>query len=71
MIIYTKHANQKFDTLNKFKVYLRNEQIEECVKLPDKTGKKGVNYYALRDGIKVIYKKQRGDIKILTFYPVK
>lgn len=71
MIYFTKYAEQKFDILNKYKVYLRREQIEDTVKLPDKVNKKG-NYLAARkDEVKVVYQKEDGIIKIITFYPVK
>lgn len=71
MIYFTKYAEQKFDILNKYKVYLRREQIEDTVKLPDKINKKG-NYLAARkDEVKVVYQKEDGIIKIITFYPVK
>lgn len=71
MIYFTKYAEKKFDILNKYKVYLRREQIEDTVKLPDKVNKKG-NYLAARkDEVKVVYQKEDGIIKIITFYPVK
>ena len=41
MIYFTKYANDKFDILNKYKVYFTKEQIEDTVKLPDKISKKG------------------------------
>ena len=71
MIYFTKYAEQKFDILNKYKVYLRREQIEEAIKLPEKISKKG-NYLAARkDEVKVVYKKESGVIRVITFYPVK
>ncbi len=71
MIYFTKYAEQKFDILNKHKVYFTKEQIEDCLKLPDKTGKKGKYLTARKDEIKVIYQKQDGVIRVITFYPVK
>ncbi len=71
MIYFTKYAEQKFDILNKHKVYFTKEQIEDCLKLPDKTSKKGKYLTALKDEIKVIYQKEDGMIKVITFYPIK
>ena len=71
MLNYTSYANQKFDLLNKHQVFIRNEEIEEAVESPDKTGRRGQYYSARKDGIKVIYQKQAGNIKVVTFFPVK
>ncbi|MBU4347027.1 hypothetical protein KKF23_00530, partial [Patescibacteria group bacterium] len=71
MIYFTKYAEQKFDILNKHKVYFTREQIEDAVKSPDKNGKKNKYLTARKDEVKVIYRKEDGVIKIITFYPVK
>ena len=71
MIYFTKYAEKKFDILNKYKVFFRREQIEETVLRPDKVNKKGTYLAARKDSIKVVYKKQAGTIKVITFYPVK
>ena len=71
MIYFTKYAEQKFDILNKHKVYFRREQIEEVINAPEKVGKKGNYLAARREGIKVVYKKDAGVIKVITFYPIK
>ena len=71
MIHFTKYAEKKFDILNKYKVFFRREQIEETVLKPDKVNKKGIYLAARKENIKVVYKKQAGTIKIITFYPVK
>ncbi len=71
MIHYTHYAEKKFDILNKHKVFFTKEQIEEVIKLPDKTSKKGNYLSAKKDVIKVVYSKQDNIIKIITFYPVK
>ncbi len=71
MIYFTKYAEKKFDILNKHKVFFTKEQIEEVIKLPNNVGKKENYLYSEKDGIKVIYKKETGIIKIITFYPVK
>jgi hypothetical protein len=71
MIYFTKYAENKFEILNKYKVYYTREQIIDVINTPEKTGKKGGFHYACKDGIKVVYKKHSGARKIITFYPIK
>ena len=70
MIYFTKYAENKFEILNRHKVYFTREQIEDAVKSPDKTGKKNKYLTALKDEVKVVYQKDGDLIKIITFYPV-
>ena len=71
MTHFTKYAENKFEILNKYKVYFTKEQIEDCLKLPDKIYKKGKYLAVRKENIKVVYKKEDGMIKVVTFYPVK
>jgi len=71
MLYFTKYAENKFDILNKHKVYFTREQVEDAVGAPDKVGKKGKLLTAEKDEIKVIYKKEDEIFKIITFFPVK
>jgi len=71
MIYFTKYAEQKFDILNKHKVFFTREQIEDVLLLPDKIRKKNKYFSAQKDNIKVIYKKNNEIIKVITFYPIK
>ena len=71
MIYFTKYAEQKFDILNKHKVYFTKEQIEDTLKSPDKINKKGKYLTANKDKVKIIYQKTNGVIRVITFYPVK
>ena len=71
MIYFTKYANQKFDILNKHKVYLTRQQIEDVLKSPEKQSQKGKYKTAEKNEIKVIYKKDNKINKIYTFFPVK
>ena len=71
MLYFTKYAEQKFDILNKHKVFFTREQIEDTVSTPDKTGRKGKFLTAQKENIKIIYKKDGGILKIITFYPIK
>jgi len=71
MFYFTKYAEQKFDILNKHKIYFTREQIEDTVGAPDKVGKKNKLLIAQKENIKVIYKKEEEVIKIITFFPTK
>lgn len=71
MIYFTKYAEQKFEILNKHKVFFTKEQIEDCLKLPDKISKKGKYLAARKEGIKVVFQKEGGLNKVITFYPIK
>lgn len=71
MLYFTKYAENKFDILNKHKIFFTREQVEDAVYCPDKTGKKNGHFTAKKEGVKVIYKKDGDIIKIITFYPVK
>jgi hypothetical protein len=71
MIHFTKYAEQKFEILNKYKVFFTREQVEDVIKTPAKISKKGNYLSAKNDGLKVVYKKQGGIYKIITFYPIK
>jgi hypothetical protein len=71
MFYFTKYAEQKFDILNKHQVFFRREQVEETVAGPERTGRQAGLLTATKDNLKVIYKKEAGVIKIITFYPIK
>ena len=71
MIYFTKYAENKFELLNKYKIFFTKEQIEDVVKIPEKISKKGKYLAARKEEVKVVYKKEDGMIKIITFYPVK
>ncbi len=71
MIYFTKYADNKFDILNKHKVYFTREQIEEVINNPDKITRKNGYFTAQKEGIKAVYKKEEDCVKIITFYPVK
>lgn len=70
-MIFTKHAENKFDILNKHKIYFTREQIEDVIKTPEKIEKKNKFVLVNKDDIKVIYQEKDGIKKILTFYPIK
>lgn len=71
MIHFTKYAEQKFEILNKHKIFFTREQIEDVVRLPDKNQKKGKYHAAYKDGIGVVYEQLEKVIRVITFYPTK
>ena len=71
MFYFTKYAENKFDVLNKHKIFFTREQIEDAIGAPDKSGKKGKLITAQKENVKVIYKQEAEIIKIITFFPVK
>jgi hypothetical protein len=71
MIIFSSYAEQKFDILNRHKVYVTREAVIDTLSKPEKINRKGRCFSAYKDGIGVIYKKEDGMIKVITFYPVK
>ncbi len=71
MIYFTKYADNKFDILNKHKIYFTREQIEEVINNPDKVSRKKNCFGVEKESIKVIYKKEEDVLKIITFYPIK
>ena len=69
MIYFSAYAEQKFSVLNRHGVFIRKEQVEVALQLPDKRGKIGRQHTAEKDGVKVVYTKE-GDLKkVVTFYP--
>lgn len=71
MLYYTKYAEKKFDILNKHKVFITKEQVEDAIKTPGRLEKKGKYLGAVKDGVKVVYLKEGEVNKIITFFPVK
>jgi hypothetical protein len=71
MIIFSSYAEQKFDILNRHKVYITREAVIDTISTPEKINRKGRCFATYKDGLGVIYKKEESAIKIITFYPVK
>lgn len=70
MLYFTKYAENKFDILNKHKIFFTREQVKDAIACPDKSSKKNSYLVAQKENIKVIYKKDGEIIKVITFYPV-
>ncbi len=71
MVEFTKYAHDKFEILNKYKVFFTKEQLEEALRLPDSIAKKGKYLVYKKDRAAVIVKKEGKIYKVITFYPIK
>ncbi|PIT94217.1 hypothetical protein COU00_00160 [Candidatus Falkowbacteria bacterium CG10_big_fil_rev_8_21_14_0_10_43_11] len=71
MIQFTKYANDKFEILNKYKVFITKEQIEEVLRLPDATRRKGKYLICAKGKLAAVLKIEDGINKVVTFYPTK
>jgi len=75
MIYFTKHALEKFEILKRHNFYVSKEQVLETITNPEK-----IDYsrsplliaqrkFDATHVFRVVYKKEEGLIKIITFYP--
>ena len=75
MIIFTKHAKDKFEILKRHKFLITEEQVLETIGKPDLINRSRLPLIITQRKIdkehvlRVVYKKERGFIKIITFYP--
>lgn len=75
MIFFTKHAQNKFDILKKHNFPISEEQVLTAVDAPDLIDFSRLPLFIAQIKIdnehvlRVVYKKERGIIKIITFYP--
>ena len=75
MIIFTKHAENKFEILKKHKFLITKKQVLETIEKPELIDKSRLPLFIAQrniDGdrvLRVVYKKEFEVIKIITFYP--
>ena len=76
-IIFTQHAELKFDDLKKQGFRLTKEQVEDALNMPQDVteGEKG-RFVVQRaidatHMIRVIYEKEKDVIRVITFYPAR
>lgn len=69
-VYFTRYAEQKFGILNKHRVSLTKQDIENVIREPNKVDKKGKYLAAKKENTKVVYQKEEDALKIITFYPV-
>jgi len=76
-ILYTRHADFKFQVLKQHGFIITKEQIEDIIREPQKAelGRRGclVAHKAISQThlIRVIYRQQGDEIKVITFYPAR
>jgi uncharacterized DUF497 family protein len=76
-IVYTSHAESKFEVLKRYGVIYTKDQIEEVVRNPDKVEKARKNRKIAQKSanathlIRVIYEERDDKIVIITFYPAR
>lgn len=77
MIIFTKHAKDKFGILKRHKFLVSEEQVLATVAMPDLIDYSRIPLLVAQRKIdknlvlRVVYKQERGTAKIITFYPGK
>lgn len=75
MIVFTKHARDKFATLKKHKFIISEKEVLEALNNPDL-----IDYSRLplliaqhkfdrTHVLRVVYKEEQGNMKVITFYP--
>jgi hypothetical protein len=75
MIIFTKHAREKFVTLKKHKFIVSEKQVLDTLQNPDMIDKTRWPLLIAQKGVdrthilRVVYKTEYGIMKIITFYP--
>lgn len=70
-LYFTKYASDKFEILNKYEIFITKEQVEETLRLPDATRRKGKYLIYVKDKLAAVIKIEDGMNKVITFYPVK
>ena len=75
MIYFTKHAQDKFDILEKHKFFVSKEQVIEAIENPEEIDRSRLPLLIAQKKfdklhvLRVVYKQEESLIKIITFYP--
>jgi hypothetical protein len=75
MIVFTKHANEKFKVLKRHKFSISKQQILDTIINPESVDYSRLPLFIAQRKIdkthvlRVVYKREMGNIKIITFYP--
>lgn len=75
MIIFTKHAREKFKVLRRHKFLVSQERVIQTIEEPDLIDNSHLPLLIAQRKIdrnhvlRVVFKKERDIIKIITFYP--
>jgi len=77
MIVYTKHAEEKFRILKEQGFIVKKKMVEKVINSPDALDYSQSPLLIAQKSIdekhilKVVFKKENGIIKIITFYPMR
>jgi hypothetical protein len=77
MIVYTKHAEEKFRILKEQGFIVKKKMVEKVINSPDAVDHSQFPLLVAQKSIdekhilKVVFKKENGIIKIITFYPMR
>jgi hypothetical protein len=75
MILFTRHANEKFKVLKRHKFFITKKQVLLAINKPEKIDYSRLPLLIAQKKIdkthvlRVVYKKEADDIKVITFYP--
>jgi hypothetical protein len=77
MIIYTKHAKEKFKILKNQGFPIKKKLVEETLRFPERVDYSQIPLLRAEKRIdekhilRVVFKKENGIIKVITFYPAR
>jgi hypothetical protein len=77
MIIYTKHAKEKFKILKNQGFPIKKKLVEETLRFPERVDYSQIPLLRAEKTIdekhvlRVVFKKENGIIKVITFYPAR
>src|SRR3989344_9657471 len=75
MIYFTKHARNKFEILKRHGVNISKEQVVEALENPDLIDRSRLPLLIVQTDLdqnhvlRVVYKQENNNIKVITFYP--
>ncbi len=75
MIVFTKHATEKFNILKRHKFLVSKLQVARTVINPDSRDLSRLPLFIAQRKIdkthvlRVVYKREAGNFKVITFYP--
>lgn len=71
MLRFTKYAEDKFELLQRHRVFFTKERIEDAVTAPDEVTDGGKYAWYRKDDVRVVCRLKDGVTEIVTFYPTK
>lgn len=77
MIYFSNYAVEKFEILKRHNFEIDKEQVIKVLEAPDSVSQSRFSFYISQGrfnqeyNLKIVFKKEYSNIKIITFYPVK